>query len=40
MLVAKVIKPAKLILLMPVTNAVSERLFSSLKELKLIFTQQ
>ena len=40
MLVAKVTKPAKLILLMPATNAVSERLFSSLKELKLIFTQQ
>ena len=34
MLVAKVIKPAKLILLMPVTNAVSERSFSSLKRIK------
>ena len=39
-LVTEVIKLVKLILVMPATKAVSERLFSSLKELKLIFPQQ
>ena len=40
MLVAEVIKLVKIILVMPATNAVSKRSFSSLKELKLIFAPQ
>ena len=40
MLVAEVIKLVKMILVMPATNAVSKRSFSSLKELKLIFAPQ
>ena len=37
MLVAEVIELVKLILVMPVTNAVSERLFSSPKRIKTYF---
>ena len=37
MLVAEVIELVKLILVMPVTNAVSERLFSSPKKIKTYF---
>ena len=39
MLVAEVIKLVKWALVMPATNAVSERSFSSLKRIKIIFAQ-
>ena len=40
MLVVEVTKLVKLILIMPVTNSVSERPFSFLERIKLIFAQQ
>ena len=40
MLVKEVIKLVKLVLVMPVTNAVSKISFSSLKRIKTIFAQQ